>query len=499
MVENTGPDTPAKSRSGGLLVICGTGSDYLKRLANSCRFSPSELVLVSPRPVSLPGPLKDTPIRHIAGVLAATNGKGELITYNFPDLVSLAAPTAALMALLPGLRETERTAVSKIDYESLQAVLQSSPSPLTIWIDLPGEETGILNALAKLGVLDRAQEIALRCGVEAFFAGADDEANVRQRLIERGFAVTAINEDDPDWPELTSHADPQARRIVQLEGELEAVVSSHIEIESKQRATLEELSAATAKGESLRKALDQIRTTQEAHAKTSSEMQATIMARDASLRASEVTIAKLTADLSEARTVADAWAKELVEAQSAISARDADLSEAQTAAEARAKELVEAQAAISARDADLSEARTAAEARAKELVEAQALSHARFTYLNEAKASLATRDAELLESQKQRAALTTELDEARKSHAAKDAALVEARSLAEARRVALEESKTAVAAKDKSLADQKLKLDAEAQRIIELENKLRLAREELRRSEGQITIIKDLLLREVGL
>ena len=471
MPKHSGPNTPSKSHPGSLLIICAAETDFLKRLALSCRISPSELVLVSPRPVSFPGLLNDTPLRHMAGVLDEKSGEVELIAYNFPDLVSLASPTAALKTLLPGLREKERIAASKIDYGSLQAALKLSPDPLTIWIDLPGEEAAILDALAKIDVLDRTEEIVLRCGVEAFFVGADDEAHIRQRLMERGFAVTATNDDDPDWPELVCCADLQARRIAKLEGELETVASSCSGFESELRTTIGQLSAATAEREALRKALDQSRTTQETLDRTLSEMQATISARDVSLHASEATIEKLTADLTEARTAADA----------------------------RAKELAEAQAAISARDADLSEARMGADAQAKELKETQALSQARFTYLNEAKAALATRDAELLESQKQKADLKTELDEARKSLAAKDAALVEAKSMSEARRVALEEAKASVAAKDKSLADQKLKSDAEAQRIIELENKVRLSREELRRSEGQIAIIKDLLLREVGL
>ena len=443
MPKHSGPKTPAKSHPGSLLIICAAETDFLKRLALSCRISPSELVLVSPRPVSFPGLLNDTPLRHMAGVLDEKSGEVELIAYNFPDLVSLASPTAALKTLLPGLREKERIAASKIDYGSLQAALKLSLDPLTIWIDLPGEEAAILDALAKIDVLDRTEEIVLRCGVEAFFVGADDEAHIRQRLMERGFAVTATNDDDPDWPELVCCADLQARRIAKLEGELETVASSCSGFESELRTTIGQLSAATAEREALRKALDQSRTTQETLDRTLSEMQATISARDVSLHASEATIEKLTAALTEARTVADA--------------------------------------------------------RAKELAEAQALSQARFTYLNEAKAALATRDAELLESQKQKAALTSELDEARKSLAAKDTALVETRSLAEARRVVLEEAKASVAAKDKSLADQKLKSDADAGRIIELESKLRLAREELRRSEGQIAIIKDLLLREVGL
>ncbi len=166
---------------------------------------------------------------------------------------------------------------------------------------------------------------------------------------------------------------------------------------------------------------------------------------------------------------------ELAETQALLTARDAALAEAQAAAKRQAQALDRARKTIAARDAELAEIQAALAAREAALAEVQAGAAA---VQQQAEARIAELEAELAGQRHDQQALQAEMAAAREQIAALDNAGRE-------RLAALE----AEAARARDLTA----------RNAELHHRCQAAREDLRRAEGQMTLLKDLLLREAGL
>lgn len=155
----------------------------------------------------------------VDGVLADGSGEVELVQYNLPGLRGLTAPTPALKALFPGLKERNRVTVRKVALASVVGNAGELPNPVRLRIDLPGAEPMALKALEDGGILAKADLVSMRCGAEAMFDGGWPRAQLQDWLQARYIRLEHAADDDPDWPDLRLKADATGRKLATLEAE----------------------------------------------------------------------------------------------------------------------------------------------------------------------------------------------------------------------------------------------------------------------------------------
>lgn len=214
-VQNAHPNQSSGS-IGGQIVIGAGCSALIEQALTHLGPPPADVFWVGPNAPS-PGKtlktfLADNQSRHLPGLPGDAEGEGELILYNLPGLVSLSEPLETLFHLFPGLRETSRQRFDWLEPAKMGRFLADMPDPVTIWIDLPGAESTILESLARSGLLARARFVHLRCGTEPFFTGASGQADIERKLGELGFELDSIDDSDPDFPILYCQAKPQNDR-----------------------------------------------------------------------------------------------------------------------------------------------------------------------------------------------------------------------------------------------------------------------------------------------
>ena len=168
--------------SGTLIAITGPEPAQFAKADSRLNTRPEVVIVVSPIAPTpglalhrLMAQARSTFVQALPSLQA---GELVLTAYSFPDLVSLAPPLPALTALLPGLRETSRQTITKLSVADLARTLADLPAPVTVWIDLPGAEADLLEALRQAEVLERIDRLELRCGVEPFFVGAQGQSQI---------------------------------------------------------------------------------------------------------------------------------------------------------------------------------------------------------------------------------------------------------------------------------------------------------------------------------
>lgn len=178
--------------------------------------------------------------RHFAGdarveicraYVGASEDSIDLHRFNAPGLVSPHAPTSALYRLWPGLQVKARVKTPSLPVAHLVEELAPAPGSLSLVLDAPGDEFGVLLAWQETGALARTAQIVVRCETEVLFHGATTRAEVQGWLQRQGFDLTDWDGADPDWPVLRFEARPprvvdaaseQAGEIETLKGQVAA-------------------------------------------------------------------------------------------------------------------------------------------------------------------------------------------------------------------------------------------------------------------------------------
>ena len=379
---------------------------------------------------------RDARVHVLPTAVGSTSGEGEYYKTNVSHACGLREPTA-MRDLFPGLKVVGR---SRVRITTPADLLESVPLPEggrhVLLIESPGEEATLLDGFRAADALCSFSHVLVSAAAQAILPGAEPVENLRSSLMAAGFVTASQDDSDPDFPCLHMTIHPVVREKLGLSKALE---ESRLQLQARDDQ-LSQLRAATA------------------------EAQARIAALEAEAKA-----------LAEARAHAEASARSsAAELAKTIAARD---------------ELVtERDGARGERDA----ARTAA-ATAEALVatleeQAKALAEARA----HAEASARSSAAELAKTIAARDELVTERDGARGE---RDAARTAA-ATAEALVATLEEQAKAAAANRAKDAE---KLKSLEQKIKEQEFRLAIAREEFHRAEGQISLLRDLLLQEASL
>ncbi|MFV1874444.1 hypothetical protein [Nioella sp.] len=417
-------DQTTTKTSGSIIFIgCGGVSNLLVSLADHAE-TPERFVLIDPAEEArdaVPEALVASGLSHLQGVPASEKGRSEAIYYSLPGLVSVSEPTEALNAIFPGLRISNRSAIDLIESDAIVEELTDLPEPINCFIDLPGAEAGILDVLQSTGLLARLSKLVIRCGVQEFFAGALESDAIESRLSDRGYALIAVNTEDPDWPELCFFGGSRVARMAQLESEL-ASMRSKLDAEVKDRdAKLsqrgEELARISAELETTRSKLSEREASLAEATSRLTDAQKESEAREASLGAVSEKLEKAIKDheseLASMRSKLDAEVKdrdaklsqrgeelarisaELETTRSKLSEREASLAEAEKAHSEKVSELREALETLQHRTNERDEARKWLSAHDTAIRDReQALQQAR-SELESSKAALAERESEL--------------------------------------------------------------------------------------------------------
>ena len=409
----------------------------------------------------------DPRVQVLPLAVAESDGRGVLRLFNMGPLSSLRAP-ADLAQLYPGLRERGRAEVATLSLTSLLARLPApGPGADILVIDAPGEEEVVVNALLAGPGAGRFGQILMCCGTTPHYAGSAAIAALVPRLEAGGWWAIRTWDDDPDRPWELLVRDPGAvvpallgpqGRTAQLQAEVAATTRAAAAQEAKARQQAEQAAAQIA---TLTTRLQ--------------EGEAARTAEAARLAAARAEAQKLQAEVAATtRAAAEQEAKARQQAEQAA-----------TQIATLTTRLQEGEAARTAEAARLAAAR--AEAQKLQTEVAALRETAARTAEQEAKARQQAEQAAT-----QIATLTTRLQEGEAARTAEAARLAAAR--AEAQKL---QAEVAAVQRDRAaLQDQCL---ADAAAIRARDQRLAAAERELRRAEGQVALIRELLLREAGL
>ena len=160
----------------------------------------------------------DSRITVIEALVAATAGPVTFYRYNLPDAGSMRHPTG-LKTLFPGLRvvaEERRDAVGVADL--LDGLNLCEDRPLKIIVDLPGEEASVLHALAQAKWLPRLDVVDVFTGALPLYEGSESATGLTAWMADRGFDLVETSaSEDPDRPRLSFRRNPVVLRLRLLE------------------------------------------------------------------------------------------------------------------------------------------------------------------------------------------------------------------------------------------------------------------------------------------
>lgn len=240
-----------KFPAGPIGAIIHVGAGLCDGLDSYLASAPSQLLLIEPNPQYAAELARKT----AAGVvleqaIAPQKGQAPFHILNFADLSCLKAPDG-LRDLLPGIRVVK---TPMVETGPLSGILARTPLDRerfnTLVVEAVGEEPAILQDLIDTGHLAAFDQIAVRTGRTAYFAGAGTPDSVKTQLGAQGYRLeTLYAEDDPDWPFICFVQDPLMLKNRALQDELTGLKTAA----AQQIATLQgeaaDLRAGLAKAE----------------------------------------------------------------------------------------------------------------------------------------------------------------------------------------------------------------------------------------------------------
>ena len=502
---------PAPPSASGALVVIGMASPevHAARVA-ALRTRPAHVVILDPLiDPSAPGDEElagtETTLR-LACLPGPRSGPAEIAVWSANGLTSLHPPTTALRALFPGLRCRARHDTRLETATTLAGALTNLPDPVSLWIDAPGSEATILAVLGDAGLLAQTDRVLLRCGVESFFEGAADAATLTARLEALGFRLEAREEADPDFPELSFGTDRQARALQDLtdqltrrEAELAQIRQERDTAQAERAEMAASLARAQAQAEATRARIEQdlaeAKDTRHKMWKDRDRAQAEASGLASQVVALQDEIARLSQEAATSRHAA-------TEARAALAAAEASartMAHTLASLEPRAARCDMLEAALVQTRQDLAASRTQNEELAGQVLAMQG----RITLLVSETSLL---DAQVKGQQDELdALLASPPPPPDPEPLQRERAAARAEAAEQARQIAWLQAELARHGTDLARDQDKpappgapAGQDLLQERIRVLEHRNALASDALRRAEGQVALIRDLLLRDTG-
>jgi len=452
------------------------------------------VTLVEPDPealVHLRQLAKDDPrVTVIGAAISVDQDAAGLHRFNFPDLNSL-RPTETLEALFPGLEELGCEPVPLQTPSALLSVLEMPAGQAHVLvIEAPGEAMSILQALAKADLLQQFSGVSIHGSAKVRYRDEEPIGKIASWLRTVGFPDAQEDaSEDPDFPHIHVARNVQLDALGALEEErdkavAEAAAQKQKAIEARRekgriQARLtrekkktskaeEELTEAQARLAVLEPLEAQVKELQVAR----DTVQQKLVQRNATLSETQARIAvlePLEAQVSELQAARD-------KAQQQLAAQQATLTEAQARI-----------AALEPLEAQVSELQAARDTVQQKLVQRNATlseTQARVVALEPLEAQVSEMQAAQDKAQQKLAELRTALSEAQ----ARKATVAEKLSKTEKQVAELEAERTGLKEQLATARQAAQKYETQAAHVA-------VSREEILRAEGQIDLIKDLLLR----
>ena len=435
-------------------------------------------------------------VRVVQAVVSGDLRERAFRRMNFPDLNSLRAPTG-LKQLFPGLKTLSKDLVQPVDPASLVAPLGLSDTGIEagtnlLLIEAPGEALGILKALAAADLLlhfDRVQLIEAR---ESLYNKAPPAADIAAYLVEAGFsAAFADDSPDPEQPWLIARLD---RAALAQSRRFEAMSAKLAQAEADNAALSGDLERVTEAAEVQRAA-------GEAAQQQAGEVASELASELASARAAAV------AEVEGVRAELAGVREQLAGAQAETAQVAEQLADAQREAGQRAEQVAVLRVAREEMGLEMAAVKAELEQARRQATGAQAGQQAQLNGQIEAlNSQLAAVQAELAQSAEQvtglrvaREDVAQEMQRLRAEQAKAvekvtgQAAEVAAGQAAQAAQIAVLESALKEALADGEQASERAK-EADKAASKAAEQRLGQARDEMLKAEGQINLIRDLLL-----
>ena len=425
-----------------LHIGAGTGAAVAGWLDAGAR----QVILVEPNPTyaAVLARLAAThpQVQVIEAAVADHDGEGLLRLFNVVRHSSLANATG-LADLLPGLRQTALVPVALLSPASLLNRIAPDPGTAALIVDAPGSEVPILQGFQAAGAFQWLAAVELICTEEPQYDGAVGRPALQALLEDAGFTLTEADLSDPDWPHLTFAIDQNARQIAALAAELGNV-----------RQTAAGLALQLAEEKAVSAAL--MRDHQEANATVLHQQQT-----------AQQTVTLVSAELAATYAEVERLRNALAEAEDGSAATQQETAILRNALDSAQSERFSTGRQIEVLERLLSEEQTARRGQAVAL----------------------QRQARLLDDG--RDALQAQILTLESALAERDQALAVAAADRTALVLQLQQAQIDLGAG----AEHQHAITRLNDRIKQLEHRHGLVRDELRRSEGQLDLIKDLLLR----
>ena len=425
------------------LIWVGAGQATPAELNAVLNKAPGRVLLIEPDP-ELARPLHrrfaaeprtGLTLREVA--LSDTPGPRPWYVSNMAALSSLRPISPALRMLLPGVRQTAAPLVDTLDPRTLIETANGlgdatlGEGQAVLLLNQPGEEAAVIEALIDTGQIDHFSHMLVRAGRESWFDGAAPLSALRDRLAPLGWRIQAQDGDDPDFPLCLFHIDPATRTISELSAALEQAEARAAQATEGARVAQEKITALS--------------TAQEA---------------------AQAEITRLTAahDADQARHAA------LSAERDATLEKVQRLTEQTTAEQARLTALTKERDALIEKANSLTKGQEAAQARVKAVEEEQERQRAHISGLTQERDTLKGKVDTLTKSQADAQAQSSAISEKQAADQARINKLVKERDAARAQ------------------ADRKTEDQAETQ------HRLQQYRDEMMQAEGQLRLLRDLLL-----
>lgn len=425
-----------------LHIGAGTGAAVADWLEAGAR----QVILVEPNPAHAPLLARlaaaNPQVQVIEAAIADHDGEGLLRVFNLVRHSSL-ADAAGLADLLPGLRQTALVPVTLLSPATLLTRVPPDAGTALLIVDAPGSEVQILQGFQAAGAFQWLAAVELICTEEPQYDGAVGRPALQDLLEQAGFTRTGADLSDPDWPHLTFAIDQTARQIAALTADLDEARDA-VAVLAQQLAAEKAMSAAL----------------RHDHA----EAIATIQHQN---KTAQQTVALVTDELAATYAEVERLRNALAEAEEGGAA-----TQQETAILRNAVDTAQSDRFTALRQVDLLE---------RLLAEEQTARHS--------DAAALQRQTRLLDHD--RDALQAQVRALESALAERDQALAVAGADRAALALQLQQSQT----DPRASAEQAHTVARLNDRIRQLEHRQGLARDELRRSEGQLDLIKDLLLR----
>lgn len=193
----------------GTLIVLGAASPrvHARRSARLAQ-RPAVVIIVDPfidRHAPPPTHLVSGSVRTtvLDGMPARDDSEATLGIWSANWLVGPREPTRALHTLFPGLRCLERRSIRTRSMSGIAEALPPSGDPVTVWVDAPGSEADILAMLQTSTFAPRVCSLSIRAGLEVYFDGGLDSMSLISHLRERGYRLAGLDDEDPDFPDLS--------------------------------------------------------------------------------------------------------------------------------------------------------------------------------------------------------------------------------------------------------------------------------------------------------